>query len=76
MLPSRESPQLSYAISQAASTLRFCADCGLAICAERLAAVPLAQRCLDCQGRIESEEMHSRPFDVEMAPVNGHSKSS
>lgn len=68
MLPTRESPQLTDAIAHAAGTLRFCADCGLAICAERLAAVPLAQRCLDCQTRIEEADSLSGSFEI---PIGG-----
>lgn len=49
----RESPMLEAALKVHAAELRFCLDCGLAICADRLAAVPRAVRCLDCQHRHE-----------------------
>lgn len=50
----RESPQLSAALRSAPVDLRFCLDCSLAICADRLRAVPRALRCLDCQDRYEA----------------------
>lgn len=50
----RESPQLSAALRSAPVDLRFCLDCSLAICADRLRAVPRALRCLECQDRYEA----------------------
>lgn len=50
----RESPSLARAATSAPSVLRFCVDCGLAIAPDRIAAVPSANRCLECQTRYES----------------------
>lgn len=50
----RESPQLAREAMLASGVLRFCVDCGLAIAPDRIAAVPHAARCLECQARYET----------------------
>ena len=36
-----------------------CVDCGSAIAAQRLRALPFAERCRDCQQRCDSEPLRS-----------------
>lgn len=38
---------------EAGDSARCCADCGVTIPAERLAAVPTATRCTECQQAVE-----------------------
>ena len=45
----------------AAGTYGKCADCGQEIPAARLAAVPEAIRCLDCQRHVEGGNSQRRP---------------
>lgn len=63
----RESPILEAALHHDPANLRFCLDCGLAICADRLAAVPRALRCLECQHRFE-DARSAEGADVDAAP--------
>jgi DnaK suppressor protein len=64
----------AFAVDEALEKLRkgtygTCEECGESITPRRLAALPLAKLCLDCQNRLEKEKKLTR--EEEPAPASG-----